>query len=79
MKLKALVRSVLFLVAGGMLFATSSGIQQVNAAEWKPSGPITVLIGFSAGGGTDIECRLYARHLNMQCSHPRRLDMPLRT
>ena len=63
MKLKALVRSVLFLAAGGMLFATSSGIQQVNAAEWKPSGPITVLIGFSAGGGTDTQARLIAAEL----------------
>ena len=63
MKLKALVRSVLFLAAGGMLFAASSGIQQVNAAEWKPSGPITVLIGFSAGGGTDTQARLIAAEL----------------
>lgn len=32
-------------------------------AEWKPAGPITVLIGFAAGGGTDTQARLIAAEL----------------
>ena len=32
-------------------------------AEWKPKGPITILIGFSAGGGTDTQARLIASEL----------------
>ena len=31
-----------------VLMATSGAL-----AEWKPSGPITMLIGFAAGGGAD--------------------------
>ena len=32
-------------------------------AEWKPKGPITILIGFAAGGGTDTQARLIAAEL----------------
>lgn len=33
------------------------------AAEWKPSGPIKILIGFRAGGGVDTSARLLAEEL----------------
>ena len=62
MKFKAIGRSGLIAAAVGGLFATAPG-NLVNAAEWKPSGPITVLIGFSAGGGTDTQARLIAAEL----------------
>ena len=32
-------------------------------AEWKPSGPITLNIGFKAGGGTDTQARLIGEAL----------------
>jgi len=32
-------------------------------AEWKPKGPISVMIGFAAGGGTDTQARLIAAEL----------------
>ena len=38
-----------------VLMATSGAL-----AEWKPSGPITMLIGFAAGGGADTPARLTA-------------------
>ena len=32
-------------------------------AEWKPKGPISVMIGFAAGGGTDTQARFIAEEL----------------
>ena len=32
-------------------------------AEWKPAGPITLSIGFKAGGGTDTQARLIGEEL----------------
>lgn len=32
-------------------------------AEWKPSGPITMLIAFAAGGGADTQARMIAEEL----------------
>ena len=32
-------------------------------AEWQPKGPISVIIGFAAGGGTDTQARLIAAEL----------------
>ena len=32
-------------------------------ADWKPKGPINVMIGFAAGGGTDTQARLIAAEL----------------
>ncbi len=32
-------------------------------AEWKPNGPINVIIGFAAGGGTDTQARLIGAEL----------------
>lgn len=34
------------------------------SAEWKPSGPITLNIGFKAGGGTDTQARLIGEELS---------------
>ena len=62
MKFKGIGRSALVAAAVGVLFATAP-VNLVNAVEWKPSGPITVLIGFSAGGGTDTQARLIAAEL----------------
>lgn len=33
------------------------------AADWKPAGPITMLIGFAAGGGADTQARMIAEEL----------------
>ena len=62
MKFKGIGRSALVAAAVGVLF-TITPVNLVGAAEWKPSGPITVLIGFSAGGGTDTQARLIAAEL----------------
>ena len=62
MKFK-LITSGLIIAALGGLIAVTAPLSAVEAAEWKPSGPITVLIGFSAGGGTDTQARLIAAEL----------------
>ena len=62
MKFK-LITSGLTIAALGGLIAVTAPLSAVEAAEWKPSGPITVLIGFSAGGGTDTQARLIAAEL----------------
>lgn len=45
------------------ILATTLVYSSFAKAEWKPSGPITVLIGFAAGGGTDTQARLIAAEL----------------
>lgn len=45
------------LMVGAISISTSA------MAEWKPSGPINILIGFAAGGGTDTQARLIATEL----------------
>lgn len=47
--------------AGAALIATS--FAGTAAAEWKPKGPISIMIGFAAGGGTDTQARLIAAAL----------------
>lgn len=62
MNFKAIGRIALFAGASGLLIVLAHG-DTAKSAEWKPSGPITVLIGFSAGGGTDTQARLIAAEL----------------
>jgi tripartite-type tricarboxylate transporter receptor subunit TctC len=49
------------------LIAMSCGITlaaaPAHAEEWSPPGPITMLIGFAAGGGADTQARLIAEEL----------------
>ena len=47
------------IAALGMLSATASAA----LAEWKPSGPIKLIIAFKAGGGADTQGRLIAEHI----------------
>ena len=58
MTFKSITIGLAIAAMGGLMAMTPSST--VNAAEWKPAGPITVLIGFSAGGGTDTQARLIA-------------------
>lgn len=44
----------------GLLMATAGA---ASAADWKPSGPIKLIIAFTAGGGADTQARLIAEEL----------------
>ena len=46
-------------VAGALVLMATTGA----FAEWKPSGPITMMIGFAAGGGADTQARMIAEEL----------------
>ena len=41
-------------------------ISTTAVADWKPSGPINLQIGFGAGGSTDILGRAIAKELEDQ-------------
>jgi len=55
-------KTTMGLVVAGIA-AASCLITSAAQAEWKPKGPITILIGFAAGGGTDTQARLIAADL----------------
>ena len=45
--------------AGALVLMATTGA----FAEWKPSGPITMMFGFAAGGGADTQARMIAEEL----------------
>ena len=52
------------LIAAAALTMTTTMVSTVTlAADWAPSGPIKMLIGFRAGGGVDTQARLIAEEL----------------
>lgn len=59
------MKKVKFLsLAAGLTSALVLGTMSNAAmAEWKPSGPIKMMIGFKAGGGVDTQARLIAEGL----------------
>jgi len=52
------------LLSGLTLAALAVVPTQQALAEWKPAGPITLNIGFRAGGGTDTQARLIGEALS---------------
>lgn len=54
------VRSTLAALAAACTLAVPA---QQARAEWRPNGPITLLIAFRAGGGADTQARLIAEEL----------------
>jgi tripartite-type tricarboxylate transporter receptor subunit TctC len=62
MKIKSVASG--FVIAGlSGLFLAAGPVASVKAQGWKPSGPIKLMIGFRAGGGTDTQSRLIAEEL----------------
>lgn len=52
---------IVFVLLATNVFST--GIPENSTAanvDWKPEGPITIVLGFSAGGGIDVMCRTAA-------------------
>lgn len=49
--------------AAAALLVTSVTVSTAQA-EWKPNGPIKLMIGFKAGGGTDTQARLIGEELS---------------
>jgi tripartite-type tricarboxylate transporter receptor subunit TctC len=53
----------------GSLLATPLAMPAF-AQAWRPERPIEFVVGFGAGGGTDIVARLFARHLETRLGQP---------
>ncbi len=53
----------------GALAATPFAAPAI-AAPWRPDRPVEFVVGFAAGGGTDIVARLFARHLEPRLGQP---------
>ena len=51
------------LIAAAALAVAAAGLPTTVSAEWKPTQPITVTIGFGPGGSTDTMGRLIAKHI----------------
>ena len=45
------------------LIAAALAVPMAAQAEWKPKGPITLMIAFAAGGGADSQARLIAEEI----------------
>ncbi|MEZ5649036.1 MAG: tripartite tricarboxylate transporter substrate-binding protein [Burkholderiaceae bacterium] len=52
-------RFTIALAAAGLF----GSVVAAHAADWQPPGPITLMIGFQAGGGADTQARLIAEEL----------------
>ncbi|MDG2034579.1 MAG: tripartite tricarboxylate transporter substrate-binding protein [Rhodospirillales bacterium] len=52
-----------FAIAG---FVAASAVSTSAKAEWKPSGPLSLMIAFQAGGGGDTQSRLIARAIEQK-------------
>ena len=55
---------VVGLVAGAALVCAAAGVSVQGAATTYPVKPIRVLVGFAAGGSTDLVARISAAKLN---------------
>ncbi len=60
----AMIRTSTFRLAWTTALATALAMAAPAAqAQWKPKGPITMMIGFTAGGSADTQARLIADEL----------------
>ena len=50
-------------VAAAVIGAVGLITTDPASAQWKPKGPISIMIGFAAGGGTDTQARMIAAEL----------------
>lgn len=59
---RQILKSMMGALTGVALFAASPLV----AADWKPTGPLTIEIGFGAGGSTDVIGRIVASKMKEQ-------------
>ncbi len=53
------------------VFAFAEGKSEQDAAAQRPKGPVQIVVGAKAGGGTDLMARIFSDYLQ------RELDSPL--
>lgn len=59
-------RHLIKVLAGALVGMTMFAAAPAIANEWKPSGPLTIEIGFGAGGSTDVIGRIVANTMKKQ-------------
>ena len=52
-----------FFAKAAIAVGLAAGATSSAAADWKPSGPVNLMIAFTAGGGADTQARLVAAEL----------------
>jgi tripartite-type tricarboxylate transporter receptor subunit TctC len=65
--MKLLRRNFLHLAAGA---AALSVVSQIVSAQTYPSRPITMIVPFAAGGGTDVTARIISEHMSRTLGQP---------
>jgi tripartite-type tricarboxylate transporter receptor subunit TctC len=65
--MKLLRRNFLHLAAGA---AALSVVSQIASAQTYPSRPITMIVPFAAGGGTDVTARIISEHMSRTLGQP---------
>lgn len=45
-----------------------------SAPQWKPAGPITIVVGYAAGGGADVSARIVADKMSQNLGVPVKVD-----
>jgi len=58
------------LVAGAVAAASSLPFPAARASEWQPDRPITLIVAFAAGGGTDTAARTLGRFIERDLGQP---------
>ncbi len=64
------VRKFAFAIAASAILVSQSDIHAQSAASAYPSKPVTMIVPFSPGGGTDVVARLVARKLSDSLKSP---------
>ena len=64
--LDATFRSAALLLAGALALAMPAAAQELQAGK-----PIRLIVGLSAGGGTDVTARLIAQKMSAEHGHDR--------
>jgi tripartite-type tricarboxylate transporter receptor subunit TctC len=57
-----------------MAFTATAAFAQTEGAAFHPTKPVTLIVPYTAGGGTDAVGRLFARHLGAMWGQPVMID-----
>ena len=65
-----MIRRRHLLAAPALLALPAQAQAQAQAQEWRPERPLTMIVAFAAGGGTDLAARTIARFMEKDLGQP---------